>query len=76
MAIPASSRSFMFPKFCQRQALLFYVESEPRGTSPVPKCWEPGFYTMQIRNLSRPGFEPRTFELAYLRDNHETIQPR
>ena len=27
----------MSPKFCQRQALLFYVESEPRGTSPVPK---------------------------------------
>ena len=26
----------MSPKFCQRQALLFYVESEPRGTSTVP----------------------------------------
>ena len=26
----------MPPTFCQRQALLFYVESEPRGTSPVP----------------------------------------
>ena len=29
---------------------------------------------MKIRNLSRPGpgFEPRTFGLAYLRANHET----
>ena len=26
----------MPPKFCQRQTLLFYVESEPQGTSPVP----------------------------------------
>ena len=26
----------MSPQFFQRQALLFYVESEPRGTSPVP----------------------------------------
>ena len=26
----------MSPKFCQRQALLLYVESEPQGTSPVP----------------------------------------
>ena len=27
---------------------------------------------MKIRNLSRPGFEPRTFGLAYLCSNHET----
>ena len=30
-----SGSSFMCPIFCERQALLFYVESEPQGISPV-----------------------------------------
>ena len=33
--IPASTVVLLSPKFCQRRVLLFYVESEPRGTSPV-----------------------------------------
>ena len=37
MTIPASPVVLLCPpNFCQRQALLFYVESEPRGTLPVP----------------------------------------
>ena len=121
VAIPVSAVIFLCPQFCERQALLFYLESEPQKTSPVPNveslgavaltvgrshvgssqnyvifigCWKwtinqidviqhrsyvglilllvqrpPGFYTMRIFNLSRPGFEPQTFGLAYLRAN-------
>ena len=54
----------MSPKFCQRQVLPFYVESEPRGTSPVP-IMTPWKYAIC------PDREPRTFGLAYVRANHE-----
>ena len=63
-----SSHSFMSQNFV-RQALLFYVEPEPRGISQVPNVESPVFY-MKICNLSKPGFEPWTFGLAYLRANH------
>ena len=55
------SRSFMSPKFCERQTLLFYVESEPRGTSPVPNV-EAGFYTMKIQDRYRPGIKPWAYQ--------------
>ena len=51
------------------------MESEPRGTSPVPNVESlHGFYAMKIRNLSRPGFEPWTFGLAYLHANHDNLR--
>ena len=61
----------LYSHYCMpcSEGLRFYVQSK-RGTSPVSKCREPGFYTVKIRNLSRPAIEPRTFGLAYLRANH------
>ena len=51
------------PNFFRDRPYCFTWSPNHEEHQPVPN--------VEIRNLSRPGFEPRTFGLAYLCANHE-----
>ena len=57
----------MFPEFCQRDRPYCFTCSPNHEEHHQSLMLRAGFYIMKIRHLSRPGFEPRTFGLAYTR---------